>query len=70
MKSFALAGMAGMATLAAAQSPSADIPEPAGTELSAEPITVTDSFDGQGFLYDRDCKLHRSALPLFSPPPG
>ena len=56
MKSFTLAGMAGMATLAVAQTPSGDMPEPAGTELSAEPITVTDSFDGGNFLYDRDCK--------------
>ncbi|KAF4121041.1 pectate lyase [Geosmithia morbida] len=33
------------------------IPEPAGTSLSSEPISVSGSFDGKGFLYDRDSVL-------------
>ena len=57
MKSAALLASAG-AGIALAQSVTTAIPEPAGTSLSPEPITVSGSFDGEGFLYDRDCKSH------------
>lgn len=55
MKSAAFLAAAG-AGVALAQSVTTVIPEPAGTSLSPEPITVSGSFDGEGFLYDRDCK--------------
>lgn len=53
MKSAALLVAAGSG-LAAAQSVTTDIPAPAGTSLSPEPIVVDGDFDGQGFLYDRE----------------
>lgn len=56
MKSAALLAAAGSG-VAIAQSVVTEIPAPAGTSLSPEPIVVSDSFDGEGFLYDREGKF-------------
>jgi hypothetical protein len=56
MKSATVLATLGAGAFVSAQSPVTEIPAPAGTELSAEPIVVTGSFDGEGFLYDRDGK--------------
>lgn len=48
--------IAGVSPLVLAQSLTTVIPEPQGTELSAEPITVSGSFDGGMKLYDRSRK--------------
>lgn len=56
MKTTAVLAAFGAGAVVSAQSPVTEIPAPAGTELSAEPIIVTDTFDGEGFLYDRDGK--------------
>lgn len=56
MKSAALLIAAGSG-IVLAQDVVTEIPAPAGTSLSPEPIVVSDSFDGEGFLYDREGTL-------------
>lgn len=61
MKSAALI-LAASSGIALAQDVVTEIPAPAGTSLSPEPIVVSDSLDGEGFLYDRESTF-TSSLP-------
>lgn len=65
MKSVALLVAAGSG-VAFAQSVTTEIPAPAGTSLSPSPIVVSDSLDGEGFLYDREgsCSIPLQKRPL------